>query len=267
MQFLNLLFAPLCLMALLVAIHAYLGLHVLARDVIFVDICLSQVAALGAVLTHLITAKDEAWLAISVSIFLCMLVSGGLTLLRRHEKKISQEALIGISFALASGLCILVLDRLPDGAEHIKVSMIGNILFVTWSDVLSTAIVYAAVGALHFIFRKQFWASSTKASKGGGLWDFLFYFLFGVVITFSTHHVGILVVFTVLIAPACLAIRLTNGVRKQLFLAWLLGMLGVVGAMALSVRYDLPVGAGIVSTLAGGFFLVLASKIMQEKLS
>lgn len=257
MAVIELLAAPFVLAVLLVGIHAYLGLHVLQREVIFVDISLSQVAALGgAVSLFFVKDGESATLALTLSLSLCLLVAFALALLRRYEKSVSQEALIGMTYALASGALILVADKLPHGAEHLKEALIGNILFVTWSQVLETFVIYAVIGILHWTFRKQFWQASI-GKNGMFWWDFLFYFLFGIVITFSTRHAGVLVVFSILVAPAALATRYFKNLMPQLLLAWGSGTAGLALAFVLSYKFDLPSGATIVCTLPGLFFLAL----------
>jgi zinc/manganese transport system permease protein len=263
MNVLSLLAAPATLAILLVGIHAYLGLHVLTRDVIFVDIGLSQVAALGAAVSMFFVPEGEGKLAIFFSLGLCLLVAFALALLRRYEKKLSQEVLIGMTYALASGLLILVADKLPHGTEHLKHALIGNILFVTWEQVLETFVIYSVIGILHWIFRRQFWASS-RGEIESFLWDFFFYVLFGVVITFSTHHAGVLVVFAILVAPAALAVRFFQSQIRRLVAAWAIGLVGVLAAFAISYAYDFPAGAGIVSVLTAGFFLTLIGTLLWE---
>lgn len=252
--------APFALAILLVGIHAYLGLHVLKRDVVFVDISLSQIAALGSTVSLFFAAENEnKSLALLLSLTFCLVISFVLAMLRHYEKKVSQEALIGMTYALASGALILVTDKLPHGAEHLKEALIGNILFVTWPEVVETAAVYTVVGGLHWFFRKQFWSASEGKNKKF-IWDFLFYFLFGIVITFSTRHAGVLVVFSILVAPAALAGRFLSRTSDQLCLAWVTGSLGVLLAFVLSYRWDLPSGATIVCTLTTLFFLALFLK-------
>lgn len=258
MPALEFLAAPFVLAILLVGIHAYLGLHVLEREVIFVDISLSQVAALGgAVSLFFVHEGESAALALSLSLGFCLMASLALALLRHYEKSISQEALIGMTYALASGALILVADKLPHGAEHLKEALVGNILFVTWPHVLQTLVIYAVVGLGHWKFRKQFWRAS-RGEKGMFWWDFLFYFLFGIVITFSTQHAGVLVVFAILVAPAALASRFFKNAKHQLMkrlgLSWIVGTLGLLLAFILSYNLDLPSGAAIVCTLTIGFF-------------
>jgi zinc/manganese transport system permease protein len=257
MEVIELLAAPFVLAVLLVGIHAYLGLHVLEREVIFVDISLSQVAALGgAISLFFVNEKEGASLALGLSLSLCLLVAFALALLKRYEKSVSQEALIGMTYALSSGALILVADKLPHGAEHLKEALVGNILFVTWTQVLETFCIYFVIGILHWLFRKQFWQAS-RGEEGMFWWDFLFYFLFGIVITFSTRHAGVLVVFSILVAPAALATRYAAGLLPRLFLAWAVGTVGLLAAFLLSYELDLPSGAAIVCTLTSLFFLTL----------
>lgn len=269
MESISFLAAPFCLAILLVAIHAYLGMHVLRREVIFVDISLSQVAALGgAVSLFFVHDSDNPWLGLSLSLLFCLGASFALAFLRHYEKSVSQEAMIGMTYALASGALILVADRLPHGAEHLKEALIGNILFVTWEQVIQTLVIYGVIGLLHAIFFKNFWRAS-RGEENVFWWDFLFYFLFGVVITFSTKHAGVLVVFSILVAPAALARSIFTAEDfswKQLVGAWIFGVVGLIGAFALSLKLDLPAGAAIVCTVISLFFLVLlAKKFVMER--
>ncbi len=269
MQALVFLAAPFALAVLLVGIHAYLGLHVLEREVIFVDISLSQVAALGSAVSLFFVHEGEgSGLALTLSLTFCLATSFALALLRHYEKSVSQEALIGMTYALASGALILVADRLPHGAEHLKEALVGNILFVTWPQVFQTFVIYAIIGIVHYIFRHQFWRAS-RGEAGVFWWDFLFYFLFGIVITFSTKHAGVLVVFSILVAPAALATRFFPDKKKQLLsrlsLAWVVGTVGLGLSFILSYNLDLPSGASIVCTLTSLFFLALIFK--QRKVS
>lgn len=265
MEALQFLAAPLVLGFLLIGIHAYLGLHVLKREVIFVDISLSQVAALGGALSLFVVYDgNSGWLGLSFSLGLCLFVAFSLALLKHFEKGTSQEALIGMTYALASGALVLVADKLPHGPEHLKEALVGNILFITWPQVLETAVIYAIVGLIHWVYRQQFWRASS-GEAGYFWWDFLFYFLFGVVITFSTRHAGVLVVFAILVAPAALATRFVAKTSSKLFLAWIVGSLGLSLAFLLSYFLDLPAGATVVCTLTGIFFLSLLKRKKSER--
>lgn len=257
MDALHFLAAPMALAFLLVGIHAYLGLHVLKREVIFIDISLSQVAALGGALALFFVEEEtgEGW-PLVLSLALCLFAAFSLAIMKKLEKGVPQEAIVAMTYALASGALILVADKLPHGGEHLKEALIGNILFVTWDQVARTALIYFFIAILHFIFRRQFWAAS-RGEDGLFWWDFLFYALFGVVITFSTRHAGVLVVFSILVAPAALAQKISTRLSRQLLLAWLIGCIGVLAAFILSYLMDWPSGAAIVCSLSALFFIVL----------
>lgn len=245
--------APFALTLLLILIHSYLGLHILERDIIFVDISLSQVAALGAAASTLLF-HDNQGLSLAVSLSFCIVASIVLAIFRRLEKSVSQETLVGITYALASGFLVLVLDQSPHGSEHLKNSLVGNILFVTWPEVALVALVYSIVGLAHFFFRDLFWA--TSEGRKSSIWaDILFYVLFSVVITFSTHHAGVLVVFAALVIPAALARKLGGSIFKRLCKAWSFGFVASIIAFASSYSLDWPVGAGLVVTFSMLFFL------------
>lgn len=265
MDILNFLAAPLALAILLVGIHAYLGLHVLERDVIFVDISLSQVAALGGLMSLYFTdGNSDSQISLFFSLSLCLGVALLLAIFRHFEKKVSQEALIGMTYAMASGALILFADRLPHAAEHLKEALVGNLLFVTWPKVFTTALIYFGVGTVHFVFRRQFWACS-RGEISSPLWDFIFYLLFGIVITFSTHHAGVLVVFSILVVPASFAKRMADRLWKRLWLSWGFGLSGILVAFFLSFHFDFPAGATIVTTLTLSFFLFLTTKLFFER--
>lgn len=249
--------APIVMGGLMVLIHSYLGLHVLERNVIFVDISLSQVAVLGALLsTFLLPELEKGSVHLALSLSFCLIVSLLFTLLRRREKAISQEAIIGLTYAFASGALVLISEKMPHGIEQLKHSLVGNILYVSWQQVFETAVVYFVVGIIHWVYRKNFWGAS-KDEASHYSWDLLFYFLFSVVITFSTQHAGVLVVFALLVAPAATAVRWTKSRSKQLFLSWGIGFLGIIIGFAASYHWDWPAGPTLVCVLCSGFFIGL----------
>ena len=173
---LHFLAAPLVMCLILAGIHCYLGLHVLARGVIFVDLSLAQVAALGATCALLFGFEAHSLGSYFVSLGSAFLAAALFALARRHEHKFSQEAIIGIVYALASAAVVLVADRLPHGAEHMKELLVGQVLWVTWADVAKTAAIYSVVSILHYIFRKQLLnVSFGRAQKNSGFWDFVFF--------------------------------------------------------------------------------------------
>jgi zinc/manganese transport system permease protein len=241
------LLAPLLMCFALVGIHCYLGLHVLARGVIFVDLALAQVAALGSALAFLMGYDHHHPEAYFISLAATLIAALFLAQANRFKNQISQEALIGIIFALASAVIILLIDKMSHGAEHLKQSLTGNLLWVTWEDVLKVIVIYLVVGVIHFIFRRQFINSSFKDGSQHWVWDFMFYGLFGVVITSSVQYAGVLLVFSFLIVPAIISSIFFVTLRGRLIFGWILGVFLSALGMVLSYYWDLPSGAIIVS--------------------
>ena len=240
--------APFAMCLILVGIHCYLGLHVLARGVIFVDLSLAQVACFGATAALLLGFEHGTTGAYFISLGITFLAAGFFALARRHERMFSQEALIGIVYAMSSAAVVLVVDKLAHGAEHIKELLVGQILWVSWHEVFKTAFIYGFVGLMHFVFRKQLLKASIEGHASGQsfFWDFLFYALFGIVITSSASLAGVLQVFTYLIVPAIVATNYFKSIQGKLIFGWCFGtVLSFVG-LALSYRWDMPAGALIV---------------------
>lgn len=269
MDVIRFLAAPFVMCLILAGIHCYLGLHVLARGVIFVDLSLAQVAALGATVGVLFGFEHHSAATYFISLGSTFCAAALFSLARKHENLFSQEAIIGIVYALASASVVLVVDKIAHGAEHIKDLLVGQVLWVTWHDVLKTAIIYGAVSIIHFIFRNQLLAVSFgKYDKKTAIWDFLFYALFGVVITSSVSMAGVLQVFAYLIVPAVVGTLFFQSIRARLFFGWGLGLaLSFIG-MLVSYWFDLPAGAFIVVCFASlPVILLLASPLLKFKFS
>ncbi len=238
--------APFAMCLLLVGIHCYLGLHVLARGVVFVDLSLAQVASFGATLALLFDPEHHSPIGYFISLGATLLAAAVFAFARRFEKRLSQEALIGITYAFASAAVVLVIDRLAHGAEHLKEALVGQILWVGWAEVTRTALIYSAVGLIHWIFRAKFIQASFVPAKAHWFLDFLFYALFGVVITSSTSIAGVLLVFSFLIVPAVMSTLFYSTLKARLFFGWSTGALISLIGMWLSYKLDLPVGAVLV---------------------
>lgn len=238
--------APFTLCLILAGIHCYLGLHVLARGVVFVDLSLAQVAMLGAAVAALFGFDHHSVQGYFLSLGCTLAAAALFAAVRRFEARISQEALIGIVYAFASAAIILVLDRTPHGTEELKETLIGQILWVSWSDVLTTLVIYSGVGLVHYLARRPLIRSSFSHAESSWKADFLFYGLFAVVITSSTHYAGVLLVFSLLIVPAVMASFFFQTLRTRLIFGWLFGSLLTFFGVALSYAFDLPVGAFIV---------------------
>jgi len=258
--------APLAMCLVVAGIHCYLGLHVLARKVIFVDLGLAQIAALGTTYAVVLgydpgIATDARAIAL-FSLGFTLLGAAVFALARMRNEKVPQEAFIGIVYATASATAVLLMARAPGEGEHIKQMLVGNILLVTWPQVAGTAAVYLVVGAVHLALRRPFWEVSQDAEAAAArgrrvrLWDFLFYATFGVVITRSVPVAGVLLVFTYLVVPASCAAMLCEGFRARMAVAWAVGMLASAGGIVLSYQRDLPTGPSVVACFAALLALV-----------
>ncbi len=260
--------APFVMCLILAGIHCYLGLHVLARGVIFVDLSLAQVAAFGATLAILFGFDHHSAATYFISLGSTFLAAALFAMARRHEKLFSQEAIIGIVYALASASVVLLVDKIAHGAEHIKDLLVGQVLWVTWFDVIKTALIYSVVAIIHYVFRKQLLEASFdhKTRKGRAVWDFLFYALFGVVITSSVSMAGVLQVFAYLIVPSVVGTLFFSSIKARLIFGWILGFLLSFTGLVLSYFWDLPAGAFIVVCFAGlPVVLLLLSPVLKFK--
>ncbi len=263
MSSLDFLLLPFLECLVLVGIHSYLGLHVLKRKVIFVDLALAQIAALGATVAILFGLSADSPGAYVFSLLATFCAAGIFAITRLKKEKVPQEAIIGLTFAIAASVAMLVVDSGPSGSEHIKDLMAGSILWVRKSDVILAAAVYSTIGAFHYIFRDRFFLISRdpeEAARQGvnvRLWDFFFYLSFGLVISISVRTAGVLLVFVFLVAPAMLALLLTDRLRAQLLIGWGVGTLVSVLGFAVSNTWDLPAGPAVVSLY--GVVLVIAA--------
>ena len=254
---LSFLVAPFVASLILTGIHAYLGVHVVERGVIFVDLSLAQIAALGATIAILLPisggdphAPVVYWISLAFT-FLGALV---FSMIRVKRARIPQEAIIGICYAVASAAAILAMSKATSESEHLKDMLVGNILAVSWPEVGKTAMLYGAIGLFHFIFRRKFLAISMdhrRAEEQGisvKLWDFLFYASFGFVVTSSVSIAGVLLVFCYLIVPSVAAMLYADTVGKRLAIGWTMGTVVSAVGVYLSLVLDLPTGATIVCT-------------------
>jgi zinc/manganese transport system permease protein len=251
---LEFLWVPFLACLVLTGIHVYLGLHVLARGVIFVDLALAQVAALGITVAflagHPIQSEAAYWYALIFTVGGAVLFSAS----RIHRAPIPQEAIIGIVYAVSAAAAVLVVDRAPQGSEHIKQLLVGSILTVTPAEVGTLALLYAVIGALHWAIRRpllEISFDSDAAIQRGRLvrwWDFLFYASFGLVVTSSVRIAGVLLVFSYLIVPAAVGALLSRSVAGRLLVGWGLGFLVSVLGLFASYVWDLPTGATVVTT-------------------
>ena len=265
---LSFLAAPFVASLVIAGIHAYLGVHVVERGVIFVDLSLAQIAAFGATIAILLPwssgdphSPDVYW----VSLAFTFIGAGIFSTIRSRHARIPQEAIIGISYAVASAATVLAMSKSTAEGEHLKDMLVGNILAVSWEEVWKTAALYAVIGAFHWVFRKKFLAISMDhdaaevSVKSLRLWDFLFYASFGFVVTRSVAIAGVLLVFCYLIVPSVAAMLFADRIGPRLAIGWAMGSIVSALGVYLSLTWDLPTGATIVCTF--GFVLIVMAII------
>lgn len=255
--------APIVASLIIAGIHAYLGLHVVERGVIFVDLSLAQIASLGAAIGVFIGLDPHDpsiyWLSLGFTLIGALVFS----IVKGQDADIPQEAIIGIAYAVASAAVILVMSQSTGESEHLRDMLVGNILSVQWTEVWITAAIYVAIGVFHYRYRQRFLEISlnSQAASARGisvrLWDFLFYASFGIVVTRSVAIAGVLLVFCYLIVPSVGAMLWARRIGPRLAIGWLMGGMVSMLGMYFSVLFDLPTGATIVCTF-GGMLIVMA---------
>jgi zinc/manganese transport system permease protein len=264
---LEFLIGPFIACLILTGIHAYLGIHVIERKVIFVDLSLAQIAALGTALGFIFGFEYGGTQSYFVSLAFTFLGATIFALTRMRNERVPQEAIIGIVYAVSAAAFILIMDRAPEGAEQIKGMLIGNILFVSWSTIIKTAALYSLIGLFHFLLREKFMTISLHPEQAyqQGLWvrfwDFLFYASFGFVVTSSVLIAGVLLVFSYLVVPSVCAVLFSDNFRTRLIIGWGLGFLASLLGIIASVLLDAPTGAAIVCTFG---IILLVSWIVHH---
>jgi zinc/manganese transport system permease protein len=254
----------LCVLVL-AGIHAYLGHHVVSRGVIFVDLSLAQVAALGSVAAMWMGVEGGP---LHYAISLLFTFAGALliSVARTRDERVPQEAFIGIVYAGSTGVSVLLLAHHPEGAEMIQHMLAGSLLTVSSSELARIAVLYAVLGIFFYVLRGRFELISTNraaaAERGWNLvwWDFLFYAAFAVVVTTAVRIAGVLLVFSLLVIPPVAALLLTTRARARLALGWVFGAAGALGGVLASVVLDLPAGPSVMTALV---LLLLAAAAMS----
>ena len=273
-KILEFLAAPIVASLIIAGIHAYLGLHVVERGVIFVDLSLAQIASLGATIAALVPAfggephsAGVYWMSLLFTLVGALIFS----LVKSQHARIPQEAIIGITYAVASAAVVVVMSKAPGEAEHLRDMLVGNILSVQWEEVRHTAVVYLVIGVFHYLCRRQFLEISMDpagAQARGGrvrLWDFLFYASFGLVVTRSVAIAGVLLVFCYLIVPSVGGMLFSSRIGPRLAIGWTMGAIVSMLGMYFSVLFDLPTGATIVCTFGLALTVMAVAKTIRRR--
>jgi zinc/manganese transport system permease protein len=271
MAILGFLLMPFLAGLILTGIHAYLGVHVVERGVIFVDLSLAQIAALGTTMAYLAGHDLHDPVTYFWSLGFTIVGAAIFALTRvHHETRIPQEAIIGIVYAVSAAAAILAMSKAPEGTEHLKDMLVGNILTVSWREIITTLILYTLVGIFHYVFRKRFLAISIDANAAAAsgmnvkFWDFLFYTSFGFVVTSSVTIAGVLLVFSYLIVPSVAAMLFSRSIGTRLAIGWTMGAIVSAAGILASFHYDLPTGATIVCTFGVALLILAIVRVMTR---
>ena len=260
MEVFNFLLYPFLACLLLIGIHAYFGIHILERGIIFVDLALAQFIGIGIALSFLLGGERHVLL----SLIFAMIGALILAISKRAAKYVNIEAFIGVLYIFSVSAAVLILDRSPHGLEEFKTIINGNIIWVTPADIFSTFIVYGLVGALHVVLRKKFFALSFEG-KGSFWLELLFFASFAVVLVKSVKMAGILQVFSFLVIPALIGRTFFREPFKVLMTGWLLGVIVSIGGIFLSYKFDIPTAPVIVLSLSIIFFVLLAIRAWNKQ--
>lgn len=250
--FLEMMILPVIMAVVLVAMHSHLGFHIVKRGVIFVDIALAQVAAFGVAISLLLGGEPGSGTTYAIALGSTFLGSLLISSTRTRKQRVPQEAYIGVIYVVFSAAMILVLTQVPHGGELINHLLVGSLLWVSGMTLLKTTLLYAFLGVLLWLWRGPLRRISTdpeKARKDGlnvRMWDIVFYMILGTVVTFSVQIAGVLMVFTLLVVPTVMGMRLFTGLGKQMIYTLGVGILAVIIGSSASYILDLPTGAAIV---------------------
>ncbi|HEX9887557.1 MAG TPA: metal ABC transporter permease [Longimicrobiales bacterium] len=256
----DLLLAPLAAAMIILLTHAYFGLHVIQREVIFVDLALAQIAALGSTVAFLMGADQGTNTAYAWAFGFTIVGALIFSLTRWDDSPVPQEAVIGITYVVASAAVILLLSLSAEGSEHLQETLTGSLIWVTWPTVAKVAVSYGAIGLFHYVMRRRLLAISFAPARAKGLrlWDFIFFATFGVIITSSVQVAGVLMVFSVLVIPAAIAFFFCRTFTSALLLAWASGTVAIVLGLTASFALDIATGPVLVVAFGVVFLVALA---------
>lgn len=238
--------------------HAYFGLHIIQREVIFVDLALAQIAALGSTVAFVMGAQHGSTMAYAFAFGFTIMGALIFSITRVEDSPVPQEAIIGITFVVASAAVILMASFSSEGTEYVRETLTGSLIWVTWPTVGKVAAAYSVIGLFHYLARRTMLAISFKPSlvKRLRTWDFVFYATFGITITASVQIAGVLMVFSALVIPAVVGFFYTRTFTKALMVAWATGTVAIIMGLGISFSFDLTTGPVLVCSF--GVVLVIA---------
>jgi zinc/manganese transport system permease protein len=265
---------PLLALILLPGLLVYFGLHVVERGIIFVDLALAQIAALGVcVAVALGSHPGHDLLPYVLSVVFTLLGAALFAWTRFNHPRVPQESIIGIIYVVAAAAATMVLSHSAEGDEAIKSLLLGNVLLVTKGEVLRTVGLFALVALIHFALRRKFMMLTfdEEEARRRGLsirtWDFLFYATFGITVTSFVQITGVYLVFSYLIVPAVCGALLSANTRNRLLIGWIVALVAGVSGLLLSIKLetlDLPTGPTIVCCF--GVLLIATAVLWRLRL-
>ena len=257
----------------MVVILGYMGIHVLKREVIFIDIALAQIAAVGAIVAHVaFRAHGDSLFGYSIAFGFTLTASVFYSLVRRKVSQIPLEAVIGVSYAIAAAAALFLVGVAPGGHMHVQHMLAGSILWATWKDFLLCVFVFSTVGFCFYLFRHPFkeisdnYESALRKGIKVVWWDFLFYALFGIVITLAVRIGGVVVIFAFLMIPATISALFSSSWGKRLVISWVIGIGATIAGLFFADYFDFSIGSAIslflgVALVLGGFLRIRQDKI------
>ena len=246
---------------------SYLGVHVVGRGIVFVDLALGQISMLGVAFAGYIEQDPTV-----VSIVFTMVGAFLLSFVKVTDKRLKQEALIGIVYAFASALTVLLISKTAHGEADISEVLFGSLFTVTEAQLVTMVVVFGLIGLVHFLFRKRFFALTEKFENHDvedvGIfdpWNFLFYLSIGLAIVLAVRAGGVIPVFSFIVVPPVAAILLTRRRAGTVLIALALSVVGSFFGIYFSVTFDFPAGSSIVAILGGLFLLAAAVRLMRGR--
>jgi zinc/manganese transport system permease protein len=248
------------LLAVVLVLHTYLGLHVIRRTLIFSDLVLDQLAALGALVG--IAWSIEYGSAGSYLLALVAVLAGALLLavIKPRNPEIPREAVIGILYALALIASLLLGDKLSGGSGYVSKTLAGAMLWVTWPLVVVTVAVYTVLIVFHYLFRHKFTALVERRGgvSGERLWDFLFFCTQGIITVLIVPIAGVLLAYAFLMIPAAIAALFLKDWGRAVLLGWAVGFTACLIGLGAAYRFDLPYSPTLILSLGGAFMCAVA---------
>jgi len=260
---------PIAASILLAGVLGYFGTHILTRGIIFIDIAIAQIAALGTMIGLLLGFAEESAGVQLLSYLFTLVVIGSFAFLRTKQSVIPAEAVIGIIYCLGLAFALLLAEKIPGGSNFITKTITGNILWVTWDKVLKIALLFAGIGLIHLVFGAKFIILSEICRINPGLqlrdklYNLLFYTTFCIVVVKSVQIGGIFLVFTLLIAPSVAAALYFQSWKSRLVWSWLIGIIGTVAGILLSYSLNISNGPAIVVLLGLLVFILAFIKLVK----